>query len=316
MINIAIGLGAGAAAALLFASLASGSLLALVLFYLAPLPILIAAIGWSHWAALVAAAVASVGLAALFGPLFSLAFLAGVGLPAWWLGYLALLAQPAVTADGRADGLIWYPPGHLVFWTACLGTAIVIACIPFFGFDFEAIKSSLRASLDRALGLTGDKPPTGELRAINTEFLATIAPMMVVLMLTLIQSVNLWLAAKVALVSGRLRRPWPAIAEMRLPPIAPVLLAAAIAGTLLLGFFSIPAVLLASLLTAYALVGLAVVHAMTRSMGGRSLMLFGVYGIMIIYGWPTMVMSAIGVADSFLDIRRRWPRKSGPPAKT
>ncbi len=49
---VLIGLGAGAASALLFASVASGSLLSLLLFYLAPLPILIAALGWSHWAGL------------------------------------------------------------------------------------------------------------------------------------------------------------------------------------------------------------------------------------------------------------------------
>ena len=44
---VLVGLGAGAAAALLFASIASGSILATLLFYLAPLPILIAALGWS-----------------------------------------------------------------------------------------------------------------------------------------------------------------------------------------------------------------------------------------------------------------------------
>src|SRR6476619_2755422 len=65
-----IGLGAGAAAALLFASVASGSPISVVLFYLAPLPILIAALGWSHWAALIAAVVASASLAAIFGSFF------------------------------------------------------------------------------------------------------------------------------------------------------------------------------------------------------------------------------------------------------
>src|SRR6266446_765625 len=69
-----IGLSAGAAAALLFASVASGSLLSVLLFYLAPLPILIAALGWSHWAALIAAVVASASLAAIFGSFFFVAF--------------------------------------------------------------------------------------------------------------------------------------------------------------------------------------------------------------------------------------------------
>ena len=67
---VLIGIGAGAATALLFASVASGSLLSVLLFYLAPLPILIAALGWSHWAALIAAVFASAGLAAVFGSFF------------------------------------------------------------------------------------------------------------------------------------------------------------------------------------------------------------------------------------------------------
>ncbi len=92
---VLIGISAGAATALLFASVASGSVLSVLLFYLAPLPILIAALGWSHWAALIAAVVASAGLAAVFGGFFFIAFLIGIGLPAWWLGYLALLARPA-----------------------------------------------------------------------------------------------------------------------------------------------------------------------------------------------------------------------------
>ena len=95
-----IGVSAGAAAALLFASVASGSALSVLLFYLAPLPILIAALGWSHWAALIAAVVASASLAAIFGSYFFVGFLICVGLPAWWLGYLALLARPAATPGG------------------------------------------------------------------------------------------------------------------------------------------------------------------------------------------------------------------------
>src|SRR5262245_11253078 len=99
---VIIGICAGAAAALLvvspLASLVSGASLglALLLASIAPLPILIAAIGWSHWAGLTAAMVGATVLAlALSGVLF-LPFLVGVGLPAWWLSYLALLARPAL----------------------------------------------------------------------------------------------------------------------------------------------------------------------------------------------------------------------------
>src|SRR5258708_4053724 len=127
---VLIGIGAAAASALLFASVASGAMVSVLLFYLAPLPILIAALGWSHWAALIAAVTASAGLAAVFGSTFFIAFLVGIGLPAWWLGYLALLARPV---EGAPEGLEWYPAGHLVVWAAILGTLGVIAGILHFG---------------------------------------------------------------------------------------------------------------------------------------------------------------------------------------
>src|ERR1700751_4231757 len=94
---IVIGIGARADRARVFASLASGALLSVVLFYLAPLPIMIAALGWNHWSGLIGAFSASAGLALVFGSSFFLTFLIGIGAPAWWLGYLALLARPAAT---------------------------------------------------------------------------------------------------------------------------------------------------------------------------------------------------------------------------
>src|SRR5689334_2634561 len=78
-----VGLGAGAAAALLFASVATGSILATLLFYLSPLPILIAGLGWNHWTGLIAGVTASAALGAMFGFYFLMAFLVGVALPAW-----------------------------------------------------------------------------------------------------------------------------------------------------------------------------------------------------------------------------------------
>ena len=96
--NAFIALAAGLASTLLFASVASGSPMSILLFNLAPLPILIAGIGWSHAAALGAAIAAAAALAAMFGGQIFISFLIGVGLPAWWLAYLALLARAGATA--------------------------------------------------------------------------------------------------------------------------------------------------------------------------------------------------------------------------
>ena len=92
---VLVGLGAGAAAALLLASVVSGSIAAIFLFYLAPLPILIAALGWSHIAGLIAAAVATAAITILSGTWLIAVPVIAFG--AWWLGYCALLARPAAS---------------------------------------------------------------------------------------------------------------------------------------------------------------------------------------------------------------------------
>src|SRR4029077_13043205 len=93
-------------------------------------------------------------LGAVFGVVFLIAFLAGAGIPAWWLGYLAMLARPA--APTRAPGqqaptLEWYPPGRLVIWAALLATLVVLAAIPNFGTDAESFRAGLRGALNAFL---------------------------------------------------------------------------------------------------------------------------------------------------------------------
>jgi len=81
----------------------SGSIAAIFLFYLAPLPILIAALGWSHVAGLIAAASATAAIMALSGTFFIAVPVIAFG--AWWLGYLALLARPATNGGARSNGI-------------------------------------------------------------------------------------------------------------------------------------------------------------------------------------------------------------------
>jgi Predicted membrane protein (DUF2232) len=316
---ILIGIGAGAATALLFGSVASGSLLSVALFYLAPLPILIAALGWSHWAGLVAAVVAATGLAVVFDAFFFMAFLLGIGLPAWWLGYLALLARPVT--NGAPGGLEWYPIGHLVMWAALVSALVVTAAILHFGTDEESFRSALRAGLERTLRLQERLSPGGAAQAPKTdwsrliEFLAVALPPAAAVLTTITNVINLWLAAKIVTVSGRLRRPPPELATMQFPNYAPALLAAAVAVSFVPGLIGIiGGVLAASLLMAYAILGFTVLHAITRAVGGRALILGGIYLAVIVFGWPVLAIALLGLADTAFGIRARAAGKRGPPA--
>jgi len=135
-------------------------------------------------------------------------------------------------------------------------------------------------------------------------------------LLTILNTFNLWLAARVVKVSGRLRRPWPDLSAMTLPSFAPGVLAAAIAGSFLPGLPGILAgVLAASLFMAYALMGFAVLHAITRNMSGRTFALVGAYFTVVVLGWPILAMSMLGLAESAFNIRARFAAPAaGPPA--
>jgi hypothetical protein len=221
---------------------------------------------------------------------------------AWWLGYLALLARPA--SNGGGGALEWYPVGRLVLWAALLGTLVVAAAVPNFGTDQESLQAALRKTYERIL-----RDQT------LIDILVVAVPPAAAVFSTVTNLFNLWLAARIVRISGRLARPWPDLAALSLPPLSAGLLAAAIAGSflpdlagVLFGAFA------ASLLMAFAVLGFAVLHAITRGMGSRAIVLAGVYGLTIVFGWPVLAMSLLGLAEIVLNIRGRVARKRGPPS--
>jgi hypothetical protein len=311
-----IGVGSGIAAALLFASVMSGALLSVFLFYLAPLPILIAALGWSHWAGLAAALVGAVCLGIAFDPILFATFFAGIGAPAWWLGYLTLLGRPA--PNGSGGQVEWYPPGRLVVWAAILGATAVTAGLATFGTDEQTIRSGLRSALDHTIQpqpgaeQSPVTPRIGDSDSIIDFFVIALPPAAAATA-AIVQCFNLWLAARVVRLSGRLRRPWPDIAAIAFPLTCVPLLAFAVAAALLPGIAGLVASLFAATLAAaFAMLGLAVIHALTRNRQARGLILSGTYATVAILGWPALLLALVGLAETMFGLRRRAIRKRPP----
>ena len=336
--------GAGLASAVLFSLVTQGTVIAIALAYLAPLPIMIAMIGFGRAAGLVASVLATLAViaiafaqqvqetpdGALAAAVFSgLAFALSLAAPALWLSFLAALSRPKDTASwsiatgaGRAFARDYYPLERLLAYaTAISATIAVVATI---------IVSSRHGGFDAALN-SADEALTPMLESLAAEaplprdvdlhklarLLVLAAPPVVAASTLLMLMLNLWIAGRVAEVSGRLPRPWPDIPhELRLSrAYAPVFLAA-IAVAFVGGLAGlISAIVAAALGMAFSLQGLAVIHDLTRGLKYRAFLLGLIYACLVlppITPWPLIVFTAVGLLESAFSLRDRKKNSISP----
>src|SRR5215475_1748267 len=170
---VAIAIAAGAASALMFASIVSGALISLVLFYLAPLPLMVAAIGWGPLSAAIGGVAAASVLGLLFGLPYAIAYAVTAALPAWWLGHLVMLGRPIAPAPHAGNGATppapvteWYPPGRLLLWVCGFAFLTTMSALLTLGGDAAAISATMKRGILRMLGSRGEQSADVE-RAID-----------------------------------------------------------------------------------------------------------------------------------------------------
>src|SRR5579872_4464632 len=100
--TILVALAAGLASALMFASITSGALISLLLINLAPLPLMVAGLGWGPLCAVIGSVAATCVISSVFGLSYGMAFVLTNALPACWLSHLVLLARPKANGGAPA----------------------------------------------------------------------------------------------------------------------------------------------------------------------------------------------------------------------
>jgi hypothetical protein len=316
---VLIAIAAGCASALMFASIVSGALISLLLFYLAPLPLMMAALGWGPLSATIGGISAAIGLGAIFGLPYCIAFVVTVALPAWWLGHLALLGRPVTNGVSSGDGaspvapdIEWYPVGRILLWVTGFAALTTMAALLTLGTDAATITGALRRGLLRIIGQS-DPVSSGEIEQ-RIDALVTIAPAAAALVAMLTLTLNLWLAAKITATSGRLHRPWPDLKSAALPPMTLAAFCVAIAFCFTGGLLVILAqIFTAALMMAYALTGFAVLHTLTQALKNRAIWLCCAYALVMVVGWPILAMVALGLADAIFGFRQRYQQRRPPP---
>ncbi len=317
-IPLLIGAGSGLVSAALFASAATATALAGILFYLAPLPLCLAGLGWGSIAAILSALTGTVVVAAVLGPTMGAFFALAMGVPTATLCYLALLSRPLATPKGQSSGAQeWYPSGRLVGWGAVIAGLLAGGMVLMLGYDADSYRDSIRTILEHSA--LKELDPDGKLFnedaiASLSSVLARALPAAFAVVWLSITLFNLWLAGLIVDASGRALRPWPPLDALELPNAFFLLFAGALLLSFLPGLVGLLATGLAgALLFAYVLQGLAVLHVYSRGLPFRRLLLVAVYLGIVLLGWVAIAVAVIGLSEPMLRLRERAAMRGQPP---
>ncbi|WP_342641681.1 hypothetical protein [Rhodoligotrophos ferricapiens] len=320
-----IGIGAGLAAAALYSTVISYSLLAILLLYLAPLPLFIAGLGWGSLTAAIGAATGTLTIALAAGLRPGLLFLLSVGIAPIIISHVALLSRDsgeAVDHEGApvAGGRDFYPEGRLVLWTALIAGLLITATVLMLGPTAEAFRGVLRDALNRMLdaqpGLQNELNTGNADKTAMVELFIRLMPPASAVLWLIASLINLYLAARIVSISGRTLRPWAPFSALTFPRTAAVAPLAALIAAFLPGLIGlIGEVFLALLLTAFAIVGLATIHQRTLGMTSRPLLLGVLYATMLVFNWlVVLALSGLGIAHTLM--RPASGPSSRPPQST
>ncbi len=304
MISI-VGIGAGLVSALLFTVVLTGSPLAVLLYSAAPLPIFIASLGWNHRSGLVAVLAGAVAVAIGLSPIAGLGFAVIIALPAWWIAYLALLAREG---GGTAE---WYPLGRLLLWIAGTAALVTVGSALIMTTDHESYRSVIARMIENLLNeMVRAKLialPSDTQVAELAQTLAPAVPLGIGASFVTTITANLWIAAKVVAVSGKLPRPWPFIPATTLPRQSLLLLLTSALVFAVGGFVGVAgAAMFGALLAAFMFSGLAMLHDISRGRPWRTPMLICVYvALLIMQAVLTPLLVLAGLVDTLFGLRRR-----------
>jgi hypothetical protein len=315
--QILFAIGAGLIAAVVFASATSGPMLVrIILFFLTPLSLYLVGLGVTPSAGIVAAATATLAILFLTNPVAALIFAVSAGAPAAYTTRLALLGR-----QENGDAVEWYPTGRILLVAALFAGLFAALAMTLMGSDMEALTKAMRGLVDSFVKsemsqVPGGQPLTDQQVDEITARIIGLMPMTLAALSLITTLLNLWLAGRITLASGRLVRPWPDLGKLALPSAATFILLA----SMLIAFAKgIPGLVAGgfggAMLLAFAVVGLSVAHDLTRETAWRGFLLTALYAaVAFLTPAAVLILAVTGIADTIFKYRdARASRTSGPP---
>ncbi|MDP2731854.1 MAG: DUF2232 domain-containing protein, partial [Hoeflea sp.] len=227
--SLLVGLLAGVSAAFLLVSAGSPSSLSFFLFAAAALPVLIAGLGWSNLASIVAVGCAMTIIGVATTPQSALVSAVTTLAPAAWIAHLSNLARPAEEVGGPEGAVAWYPVSDIFMnISACVCVGLVAVGLAT-GYGPEFIGELVDVFVATIKDSNADYQPTAEgMEEMKTFFLFAL-PAIQAAMWVLILFAGWYVASAIVRLSGRSKRPKDDVpSQLRMPRLGAIALTAGV----------------------------------------------------------------------------------------
>jgi hypothetical protein len=295
----------GALSAILYLIVALGSPGAFILAYLAQLPLFLVGLSLGLAPAVIASTAGTLVVLTATSLTSAALYVVLTAGAAAVVVRQALLNRP--NAQGGAE---WYPPGLLIAWLTLAGLVLLgVAGLYAIGAE-GGLHGLVRDRLSAVFNALA--PGQEEAVAPAADLVARILPGVTIVSWIVMLVVNITLAQGLLVRVGRALRPSPVLAHIWLPRWPAYGLIAAIACTLLPGEAGMlgqnAAIILA---VPFLFLGLGVCHAWAGRATARLLLLFLLYVVLVLTGWPVLFVAALGFIEQWVGLRRRFAGPSG-----
>jgi hypothetical protein len=299
-----LAIAAGVISAVVFGSATTGAMmLRVILFLLTPLSLYLAGLGLGVVAAAIAAITATTVVMLMAGPLTAEVYAISTAIPAFICTRFTLMSR------GSDEDREWYPIGRIVVIAALFAGLFAMLALIMMGGDIDTLTKLLRGAVEAfvksELSQIPGAPAIGESEVdqITRSTLSTL-PWALGLLAMATTLLNLWLAGRITLASGRLVRPWPDLAHFKMPAGATLVLFIAIGLSFVGGMPGLLAAGVAAPFTlAFALVGLGLVHVLTRDSPWRTFILTALYVGAVLVPHIGLLLALVGLAETVFGYR-------------
>jgi hypothetical protein len=303
--RVLIAVAGGALSAVLYLIVALASPGAFILAYLAQLPLFLVGLSLGLAPAAIASAAGTLVVLAASSLTSAVLYVVLTAGAATLVVRQALLNRP----DGRG-GVEWYPAGLLIAWLALAGL-VLLGAAAVYAIGIEGgLHGLVRERLNAVFNALA--PGQEEAVAAAADLVARVLPGVTIVSWIVMLVANAALAQGLLVRVGRTLRPSPALADLWLPRWPSYGLIAAILCALLPGEPGMLGQNAALVLAVpFLFLGLAVCHALAGRTSARLLLLFLLYMVLVLSGWPVLLVAAIGFIEQWVGLRRRFAGPSG-----